>query len=95
MRGLCPLNCSIYTSYLFYIIFKITGKGCTLENLKIIIDSLPHLLKGTLVTLELAFFSIVLGFVVSIIVALGQLYGTSLFVPFFYFTKDYCEVFLN
>ncbi|MDY0379594.1 MAG: hypothetical protein RBQ74_03705 [Defluviitoga tunisiensis] len=66
-----------------------------MENLKIIIDSLPHLLKGTLVTLELAFFSIVLGFVVSIIVALGQLYGTSLFVPFFYFTKDYCEVFLN
>ncbi|CEP78573.1 MAG TPA: amino acid ABC transporter permease [Defluviitoga tunisiensis] len=56
-----------------------------MENLKIIIDSLPHLLKGTLVTLELAFFSIVLGFVVSIIVALGQLYGNKFVRAFFLF----------
>jgi len=54
-----------------------------LESLQIVINSIPYLLKGTVVTLELAFFSIVLGFMVAIFVSIGQLYGSKFVQTFF------------
>ncbi|PNR97025.1 amino acid ABC transporter permease [Petrotoga sp. 9PWA.NaAc.5.4] len=48
-----------------------------MTNLEIIIDSLPYLLKGTLVTLELTFFSLILGLIIAILVSFGQLYGNK------------------
>jgi polar amino acid transport system permease protein len=50
-----------------------------LEDIQVIINSLPYLLKGTLVTLELTFFSLILGFVVGVIISFGQLYGNKFF----------------
>ncbi|HOB15942.1 MAG TPA: amino acid ABC transporter permease [Defluviitoga sp.] len=54
-----------------------------MESLQIVINSIPYLLKGTVVTLELAFFSIVLGFMVAIFVSIGQLYGSKFVQTFF------------
>lgn len=48
-----------------------------LINLEIIINALPYLLKGTLVTLELTFFSLILGLIIAILVSFGQLYGNK------------------
>jgi len=52
-----------------------------LEDIQVIINSLPYILKGTLVTLELTFFSLILGFFTGIIISFGQLYGNK-FVKF-------------
>ncbi|MDN5345921.1 polar amino acid ABC transporter permease [Petrotoga miotherma DSM 10691] len=49
-----------------------------MEDIQVIINSFPYLLKGTLVTLELTFFSLLIGFVMGIIISFGQLYGNKL-----------------
>ncbi|WP_245863586.1 amino acid ABC transporter permease, partial [Petrotoga halophila] len=53
-------------------------EGLYLEDIQVIINSFPYLLKGTLVTLELTFFSLLIGFVMGIIISFGQLYGNKL-----------------
>lgn len=48
-----------------------------MDQLSIIWQGLPSLLSGTLVTLNLTFYFLALGFILGIILALGRVYGTS------------------
>lgn len=54
-----------------------------MENFQLIMDSFPYLLKGTLITLELTLFSLIIGFFVGVIISFGQLYGNK-FVQFIF-----------
>lgn len=49
-----------------------------MDSLMLIWDSLPALLKGMLVTLQLTFAFLGLGFLVGIFIAFGQVYGNKL-----------------
>ncbi len=49
-----------------------------MQDIQVIINSFPYLLKGTLVTLELTLFSLLIGFVVGVVISFGQLYGNKL-----------------
>ncbi len=49
--------------------------GSTVEKLTLIIDSLPVLLKGTFVTVELTFLSLVFGLIIAVPVSFLQVYG--------------------
>ena len=46
-----------------------------MNQLQIIWQGLPSLLAGTLVTLNLTFYFLILGFLLGIVLALGQVYG--------------------
>lgn len=48
-----------------------------LESLSFSWSILPALLQGTIITLELTFFSLLLGFVIGLPLALGQVYGSK------------------
>ena len=48
-----------------------------MNNLELIIDALPYLLKGTLVTIQLTFWSLLIGIVVGLPIAFAQVYGNK------------------
>ena len=46
-----------------------------MENLELIRNALPYLLEGTLVTVQLTFWSLLIGVVVGLPIAFAQVYG--------------------
>lgn len=49
-----------------------------IENVNFSWSILPALLNGTIVTLELTFFSLLLGFIIGLPLGIGQVYGNKL-----------------
>lgn len=49
-----------------------------MDNLKLIQESLPYLLEGTLVTIQLTFWSLLIGIVVGLPIAFAQVYGNKI-----------------